>query len=178
MACRSAAEARAALDAATRILKQLGVTLNPQKTRIVLVRHGFEFLGYKIKQGRQLQLPSSKIRSGARSGALYAYPREKSIRRFMDQVRQRTKRCVPLKTEQLIAKLNPLLRGWGEYFKRAHVRKLFNRLDRWIVRRIWSHRFKRWRNGGWQQLPESTLYGAYGLVNLVGLIPSLASRHR
>src|SRR5215831_612328 len=148
VACRSAAEARAALEAATRILKQLGVTLNPQKTRIVHVRHGFEFLGYKIKQGRQLRLPSSKIRSGARSGALYAYPREKSIRRFMDQVRQRTKRRVSLKTEQLIAELNPLLRGWGEYFKRAHVRKLFNRLDRWIVRRIWSHRFKRWRCQG------------------------------
>jgi group II intron reverse transcriptase/maturase len=177
VACRSAAEARAALEAATRILNELGVTLNPQKTRIVHVRHGFEFLGYKIKLGRQLQLPSSKIRSGARSGALYAYPREKSIRRFMDQVRQRTQRCVPLKTEQLIAELNPLLRGWGEYFKRAHVRKLFNRLDRWIVRRIWSHRFKRWRCAGWKQLPAATLYGEYGLVNLVRLIPSLASRY-
>jgi len=176
--CKSAAEARAAVDAALRVLKQLGVELHPQKTRIVHVQYGFEFLGYKIKRGKTLYLPESKIRSQARSGALYAYPREKSIRRFMDQVRQRTRRKVPRKTQELIEELNPLLRGWGEYYKRAHVRKLFNRLDRWIVRRIWSHRFKRWRNGGWQQLPESTLYGAYGLVNLVGLIPSLASRHR
>ena len=107
---------------------------------------------------------------------LYAYPREKSIQRFQDQVRQRTKRRVPLHTKELIAELNPLLRGWGEYYKRAHVRKLFNQLDRWIVRRIWSHRFKRWRNGGWTQLPTATLYGEYELVNLVGLIPSLASR--
>ena len=177
VACRSAAEARAALAAATRILNELGVTLNPQKTRIVHVWHGFEFLRYKIKRGRQLRLPSSKIRSGARSGALYAYPREKSIRRFMDQVRQRTKRRVSLKTEQLIAELNPLLRGWGEYFKRAHVRKLFNRLDRWIIRRIWSHRFKRWRCQGGKLLPVATLYEQYGLVNLVRLIPSLASRY-
>jgi hypothetical protein len=71
--------------------------------------------------------------------------------------------------------LNPLLRGWGEYYKRAHVRKLFNQLDRWIVRRIWSHRFRRWRNCGWKQLPESKLYGEFGLVNLIGLIPSIAS---
>jgi hypothetical protein len=63
-------KARAAFDAATRILQELGVTLNAQETRIVHVWHGFEFLGYKIKQGRQLQLPSSQIRSGARSGAL------------------------------------------------------------------------------------------------------------
>jgi hypothetical protein len=65
-----------------------------------------------------------KIRSNARSGALSAYPREKSIRRFQDQVRQRTKRRVPMPTEELIETVNPLLRGWGEYYKRAHVRKL------------------------------------------------------
>src|SRR5271166_4228488 len=142
--CKSAAEARAAVDAARRILKQLGVELHPQKTRIVHVRYGFEFLGYKIKRGKQkLRLPESKIRSGLRAGALYAYPRAKSIRRFMDQVRQRTKRNLPLTTPELIAKLNPLLRGWGEYYKTAHVRTLFHRLDRWIVRRIRSHRFKR-----------------------------------
>jgi len=176
--CRTAAEARAAVDAALRILKQLGVELHPQKTRIVHVQQGFEFLGYKIKRGqRKLDLPASKIRSGAGSGTLYAYPREKSVRRFMDQVRQRTKRKVPLDTGALIEELNPLLRGWGEYYKRAHVRRLFHRLDGWIVRRIWSHRFKRWRNGGWKQLPTPTLYRKYGLVNLVGLIPSLAFRN-
>src|ERR1700686_2666662 len=84
--CKSAAEARAAVDAARRILKQLGVELHPQKTRIVHVRYGFEFLGYKIKRGyRKLHLPESKIRSQVRQDALYAYPKEKSIRRFMDQ---------------------------------------------------------------------------------------------
>ena len=116
---------------------------------------------------KKLHLPASKIRSQARQGALYAYPKEKSIRRFMDQVRQRTKRGRPLKTKELIAELNPLLRGWGEYYKRAHVRKLFHRLDGWIVRRIWSHRFKRWRNAGWKQLPATKLYGEYELVTLL-----------
>ena len=82
----------------------------------------------------------------------------------MDQVRQRTKRRRPLRTKELIAELNPLLRGWGEYYKRAQVRKLFHRLDGWILRRIWSHRYRRWRNAGWKQLPESMLYGEYGLV--------------
>ena len=172
--CKSVAEARAAVAVALRILKQLGVVLHPQKTRIVHVQQGFEFLGYKIKRGKALRLPASKIRSQARSGALYAYPREKSICRFKDQVRQRSKRRVPLRTRELIAGLNPVLRGWGEYYKRAHVRKLFHQLDAWVRRRIWSHRFKRWRNGGWKQLPNAKLYGEYGLVNLVGLIPSIA----
>jgi group II intron reverse transcriptase/maturase len=175
--CKSAAEARAAVDAASRVLKQLDVVLHPQKTRIVHVRDGFEFLGYKIKRGKKkLYLPESRIRSQARQGALYAYPKEKSIRRFMDQVRQRTKRRIPLKTKELIAELNPLLRGWGEYYKRAHVRLLFNRLDRWILRRIWSHRYQHWRNAGWKRVPPRVLYREHGLVNLVGLIPSIASR--
>src|SRR5262245_32891883 len=82
----------------------------------------------------------------------------------MDRVRQRTKRKIPLKTKELIAELNPLLRGWGEYYKRAHVRLLFHRLDGWIVRRIWSHCYKRWRNAGWKRLPKRTLYREYGLV--------------
>jgi RNA-directed DNA polymerase len=80
-------------------------------------------------------------------------------------------------TEELIETVNPLLRDWGEYHKRAHARKLFNRLDRWIIRRIWSHRFQRWRHSSWKQLPTAALYRAYGLLNLVGLIPSLVSRH-
>jgi RNA-directed DNA polymerase len=177
--CKSAEEARAALQTALRVLKQLGVELHPQKTRIVHVRDGFEFLGYKIKPGqKKLHLPESKIRSQLREGDLYAYPRDKSIRRFMDQVRERTKRTLPLKTGELIKELNPLLRGWGEYYKRAHVRRLFHRLDGWIVRRIRSHRFKRWGNLGWKELPEAKLRGEYGLVHLVRLIPSLAYRSR
>jgi hypothetical protein len=168
------AEARAAVAAAVRILRELGVQLHPQKTQIVHVRQGFEFLGYKVKRGKkQLRLPPSKIRSGIRTGALYAYPREKSIRHFMDQIRQLTKRRVPLTTQELIEELNPVLRGWGNYYKRAHVRKLFNRLNGWIVRRIRAHCFHRWRNTRWKQLPETKLYGEYGLVNLVRLIPSL-----
>jgi RNA-directed DNA polymerase len=92
----------------------------------------------------------------------------------MDQVRARTRRRIPLTTQRLIAELNPLLRGWGEYYKRAHVRKLFHRLDGWIVRRLWSHRYRRWRCKGWKDLPGARLYGEYGLVNLVHLIPSIA----
>jgi len=165
------------LEAATRVLKTLGVHIHPQKTQIVHVRHGFEFLGYKIKRGRQqLKLPASKIRSGVRSGDLYAYPRQKSIQHFKDQVRRLTRRKAPVSTEELIQEINPVLRGWGHYYKRAHVRRLFNQLNRWVIRRLWSHRFKRWRCGGWKLLPETKLYGELGLVNLVGLIPSLSSR--
>jgi AraC-like DNA-binding protein len=94
----------------------------------VSTQHGFEFLGYLIKRGKtQLNLPESKIRSQVRQGMLYAYPKEKSIRRFKEKVRQRTKRTTALKTKELIAGLNPLLRGWGEYYKRAHVQSVLGK---------------------------------------------------
>ena len=108
----------------------------------------------------------------------YAYPRDKSIQHFKDQIRKRTRRKAPLSTQALIAEINPIIRGWGNYYCKAHVRTLFNRLDRWIVRRLWSHRYKRWRNGGWRQLPEAKLYDEYGLVSLVYLIPSIGPRKR
>jgi len=103
-------------------------------------------------------------------------PRRSRLVASWNQVRQRTKRTKPLQTKELIAELNPLVRGWGEYYKRAQVRKLFQRLDGWIRRRIWSHRYKHWRNGGWKRLPVPMLYGEYALVRLIDLIPSLASR--
>jgi group II intron reverse transcriptase/maturase len=176
--CKSAAEARAALEAATRILEQLSVRLNLQKTRIVHVRHGFDFLGYRIlrSSGRN-KLPDRRIRRWQPNG-LIVTPTTKSIRRFRDRVRTLTRRCVSRKTEDLIRELNPTLRGWGEYYKRAHVRTLFHKLDGWIVRRIWSHRFRRWRTTGWKQLPRVTLYAELGLVNLFSLIPSFSPRPR
>jgi RNA-directed DNA polymerase len=172
--CKSRAEAEAALEAATRVLEKLGVEINRQKTRIVHVRHGFEFLGFKIKRGQGLRLPSQKVSSGVRSGGLYAYPTEKSIQHFREQIRRSTRRKAPVSTQEVVRQITPIIRGWGNYYKKAHVRKLFNQLDRWIVRRIWSHRYKRWRCAGWKTLPETRLYGEYGLVNLVGLIPSIA----
>lgn len=174
--CETRSEADAALRAARQILSELGVTLNADKTRIVHIHHGFEFLGYKIKRGsRPLRLGQGKIRSGASSYSLYAYPRDRSITRFMEQIRAKTRRKAPISVQKVIDDINPVIRGWGNYYYKAHVRLLFNRLDRWIVRRIWSFRCKRWRNAGWKELPRTKLYGEMGLVNLVSLIPTIAS---
>jgi RNA-directed DNA polymerase len=170
LTCESEEEAQAAVMTAERILAQLGVQLHPQKTRIVHIHCGFEFLGYKIKQGRpRAAVCRRKLGRSSPAGTVYAYPREKSIDRFKDQIRQRTKRRIPLSTEQIIAELNPIVRGWGQYYKRSHVRKLFTHLDAWIVRRLWSHRYKHWRCEGWKQLPQTLLYGKMGLVSLLQL---------
>ncbi|NSW84643.1 MAG: group II intron reverse transcriptase/maturase [Syntrophothermus sp.] len=171
--CRTKAEAYSALKDAKRILEGLGLKLHPEKTRITHVKWGFEFLGYKIKQGKGLKLPEDKIKSQPNKLDIYAVPAAKSIKRFMDQIRAKTKRRIPLTLKEIIDEINPIIRGWGNYYRKAHIRKLFNRLDRWIIRRLWSHQLKRWRNTGWRRYPTKHLYGYYKLVNLVHLIPSL-----
>ena len=161
--CQTRAEAQRALAEATALLQTLGVTLNADKTRIVHVQVGFEFLGYKIKRGtRPLRLAPSKIRSGVRPGALYAYPRQKSIQHFKEQIRQRTRRKAPVTTPELVAQINPVIRGWGLYFHKAHVRKLFAQLDRWILHRLWSQRFKRWRRVTANGMPARDRPGRLG----------------
>jgi len=174
--CRSRKEAEQALAEAKKILTKLGVTLNEQKTRIVHITEGFEYLGYKVKRGnRQMRLPAHKIRTGVQRYSHYVYPTQKAIDRFKDQIRKRTRRKAGISVQQLIDDINPVICGWGQYYCKAHVRKLFNRLSRWIVQRIWSYRFKRWRCVGYRELPERKLYGEMGLVNLVQLIPSIVS---
>lgn len=109
---RTKQEAEQSLVETGRILKKLGVTLSTVKTRIVHISNGFEFLGYKIKRGsKPMRLSAEKIRSGVRHGNLYAYPREKSIQHFKDQIRKRTSRKAPVTTQTLIEQINPSIRS-------------------------------------------------------------------
>lgn len=173
--CKTQVEAAQALREARAILKSLGLTLHSEKTKITHIKWRFEFLGYKLKQGKGLSLPREKIKKQPKI-IIYAYPTDKSIRRFMDTIRSRTHRRIPLTIYQLLEFINPVMRGWGNYYRKAHARKLFNRLQRWIHRRIWSHRTKKWRNAGWKKLPVHILYSEYKLVNLLPSIPDLNLR--
>ena len=172
--CRTRAEAKDALVRAAKILGKLGVTLNREKTRIVHIAQGFEFLGFKIGRGKgRLKLSRDRITSKLNRHNLYAIPMQKSLDRFKDQIRALTQRKTPLRMGELIKTINPIIRGWGNYYCRSQVRKRFHQLDGWIVRRLWSHRAKRWRNNRWKDYPTKRLLGEFKLVNLVSLIPSL-----
>jgi len=172
--CKTREEAQRALTMAEQFLREeLGVQLHPQKTRIVHISQGFEFLGYKVKRGRGYRLPAHQRRGQPTPQNLYAVPREKSVKRFQDRVRSLTRRKAPIRLWELMARLNPVIRGWGNFYRKAHVRRLFNRLDRWIERRIYSFLAKHWRNAMWRSYPTRRLIGEYGLVRLTHLIPGL-----
>jgi RNA-directed DNA polymerase len=175
--CQTREEAQRALARAERFLREeLGVELHPQKTRIVQVSQGFEFLGYKVKQGAGHRLPAHKRRGRANPHNLYAIPREKSVKRFQGQIRALTRRKAPLTLREVIERINPVIRGWGSFYRKADVRRLFHRLDRWIEHRLYAFLAKRWRNPMWRTYPTRRLIGEFGPVRLTHLIPGLVPR--
>jgi RNA-directed DNA polymerase len=117
--CRTEDEARAALREVETWTTTNGLTLHPDKTRIVDSRQpgqGFDFLGYRFEAGRRLV-------------------RKKSLRAFKDKVRTRTIRSRGDSLARIIADLNPALRGWFGYFKHAAPFQL-RCLDRFVRRRL------------------------------------------
>jgi RNA-directed DNA polymerase len=173
--CGTRREAEAALAFARVFLhEKLNVSLHPEKTRIVHVAQGFEFLGYKVKRGKgRLRLSAQKRTTKANPLDLYAIPRSKSVDRFKDQIRNLTRRNAPVKVRAVIEAINPIIRGWGNYYRKAHVRKLFHQLDGWIERRLWSFIAKRWRNTAWRKYPTKRLVTELGLVRLISLVPGI-----
>jgi RNA-directed DNA polymerase len=117
--CRTAAEATDVLRDVNAWTTANGLTLHPDKTRIVDSQQpgqGFEFLGYRFEAGRR-------------------FVRQKSLKAFKDKVRAKTGRSRGDSLARIIADLNPTLRGWFEYFKHAAPIVLIN-LDRLVRRRL------------------------------------------
>ena len=129
--CRSEAEARPTLERVQGWTAETGLRLHPDKTRIVdaTQRGGFDFLGYHFERG-------------------YRWPRQKSLDKFKDTIRAKTRRCNGQSLRAIIVDLNRTLQGWFEYFKQSH-KPTFADLDRWVRKRLRSIlRQRRGRHGG------------------------------
>jgi len=129
--CTSEAEARSALVAVQVWTEQNGLTLHPEKTHVGDARQagqGFDFLGYRFEGGRRTV-------------------RRKSLRAIRGKIREKTRRSRGNSMKQIIADLNPMLRGWFNYFQHAH-RWVFERLDGLIRRRLRAIRRKQQKRPG------------------------------
>jgi len=117
--CRSRDEAEAALAEVQEWVQANGLTLHPDKTHIGDWRQpgeGFEFLGYRFEAGRR-------------------WVRKKSLAGLRQKVRDKTRRTRGDSLERIIADLNPLLRGWFQYFKHAYW-TTFTDIDGFVRRRL------------------------------------------
>jgi len=98
------------------------------------------------------------------------------VQRFQEQIRRLTRRQAPLKLREVIERINPVIRGWGHFDRKADMKRLCHRLDRWIAHRLDSFLAQRWRNPMWRQYPTRRLIAEFGVVRLTPLIPGLVLR--
>jgi len=117
--CRSEEEAQQALAEVRKWTDANGLQLHPDKTHVgncLEEGRGFEFLGYRFEAG-------------------YRKVRKKSMMALKEKIRQRTRRTQGESIHRVIEKLNPMMRGWFEYFKHAH-RTTFAGIDGFVRRRL------------------------------------------
>jgi group II intron reverse transcriptase/maturase len=127
--CRYQEHAQSALKAAGRILEELRLTLNPDKTRIAWTdESGFDFLGFHIRK-------SKSHKSG--KYVPYAWPSAKAMKRIRSKIRSETDlRWRRLEREEIVRYLNRVIRGWCGYFRIANATRKLQQLDRYVVRRL------------------------------------------
>ena len=134
--CRTRKDAESALEHLKRIMTKLKLTLNPQKTKIVdMNKESFDFLGFcyqkfgKTKSGRKLP---------------YMMPSKKTMKKVKDAIRVITCRKSAYEgLEQKVGKLNPLIRGWRNYFQHGNSTKRFKQLDEYVWMKLWRRVYYR-----------------------------------
>ena len=151
--CRTEEQAQAALARVQTWVAANGLTLHPEKTRIVDASKpgGFDFLGYHFERGLR-------------------WPRKKSMGKLKDKIRKLTPRCHGHAMETIVSQLNPVLRGWFGYFQHSHW-NTFCGVDGYVrgrLRAILRKRSKRQgiASGGDSQRWPNAYFATMGLFNL------------
>jgi RNA-directed DNA polymerase len=135
--CGNEHKARAALDAAGEILAGLGLQLHPDKTKVVDLREGregFDFLGWHFRA----RVSGRLLERGVRRYYLQRWPSQRSMKRIRAKVKARIgrNRVGIGDVRELIAELNPILRGWGNYFRTGNAADTFDEIDRYVAWRL------------------------------------------
>lgn len=140
--CKGRQEAEQALKHTVDIMEgELKLKLNKEKTKIVHKSQTFEFLGYVFATGY----------------SDYKMPRNKAVEAFKEKIRWLTRRQQPKSVRQIIKEINPVIRGWRNYFKYGECKKLFWELDCWIEMRMRAYKYKTWGLRAHLKMPHSVL---------------------
>jgi hypothetical protein len=137
--CRRESQAREGLRRIDLVRKQMGLTLHPDKTRVVDLRNGkgsFVFLGCAIRKKRSMQRNPQRYYT-------QRWPSPKATQRLRDRVGEITgPRAAGKDLKTVIGELNPVLRGWGNYFRTGNADRECNKMDGFVYRRLtrWLHR--------------------------------------
>jgi RNA-directed DNA polymerase len=174
--CRSAAQAHEAMRRLKEILGALRLELHPDKTRMVELSvhgEGFDFLGCHLRLVRSV----FKQRN-----YLFRWPSSRAMNSIRTRVREITDRgrwAWVHDLDQVIEALNPILRGWGNYFRTGNASEQFHAIDRYVTERLsrllasWYRRLSRRdrsRPFHLKDWPHERIVKEYGLYKLLGTI--------
>ena len=126
------------------VLVPMGLRLSPDKTRVVHIDDGFDFLGFHIRRMRK---------RGSHKSFVYTKPSTKAIASIKARVKAMTYRATLHRDPgYLMAYLGRVLRGWANYFRHAVAKRAFNAVDSYTWERITSWLRKKHRRIGWPEL--------------------------
>jgi len=106
-----------------RFLKERGLELSEEKTKITHVDDGFDFLGFNLRKYQ---------------GKLLIKPSKKSVCSFLEKVRKIISENSSCRQDYLIKLLNPVIQGWGNYYKHSVASKTFDKVDNQIYLKLWK----------------------------------------
>jgi Retron-type reverse transcriptase len=146
-------------DLARSRLDRLSLTINKEKTRIVDAIEGFNFLGHTFIRGESRKNKQYKT---------YYYPSDKAMKSVKAKVKEITTHSSHLDMPDVVETLNPILRGWGNYFKTGNAKEHFDEIDHYIMRNltIMLRKKHKKRSKGWREHPPSWFYDYHKLICL------------
>ncbi|KWX89226.1 hypothetical protein AMQ83_01890 [Paenibacillus riograndensis] len=149
--CKNKEQAKEAYRTARKILEEdLQLRMHPEKTKVVDFDEGFRFLGFDFRR-KYVTLPEAKVK------------------KYKDKIRNATRRQQGNNLNEMLKKLNEIIRGFGNYFGIGNVKKKFGRLDEWTRMRVRAFMRKKKSTVSNRLIPNKVLESV-GMVFLTSLL--------
>jgi RNA-directed DNA polymerase len=126
--CETREDAEQVQEILVKWLKERGLTLSEEKTRIVHLTEGFDFLGFNI---RHYPAPQTS-RTGWK---LLIKPSKESVQEVRQKLKQHWEEAQGSSVQNILNKLNPIIRGWANYFRTGVASEIFDSLDHWMFQK-------------------------------------------
>ena len=125
------------------VLDSVGLRLSEEKTTIAHLDEGFEFLGFRIQR---------QTKRGSHKRFVYTWVAKRSLASIKAKVKTITRQGTNNSLKDLLRQLNPVLRGWTNYFRHAVAKQTFTYLQEYTWRRVIGWLRRKYRRGNWKQL--------------------------
>lgn len=130
----------------TKFLEVRGLNLSPRKTKVISTKDGFNYVGFGIRMEKS---------RGSRHGVfLKIKPAKQNIKEFKAKLKAIVNKIANNQT-RLIQELNPVLRGWANYYKGVHAKRIFSHLDHYLVRLLQKWAIRKYRGQNFNSKPKA-----------------------